>query len=296
MVAALPAVLQDLSVRTGEFINATRELDATDLPRIWPILAAMVLLLLCLCLCFVCLIRGNGSKRRRHRELRRADSWASSGDESDVALDPNGYKEDHDVDYDARASELMAHEISDQDAPAAPAARGQHPHVTPRANDRGMDMQTVSPSPQVPMEGLNTVQRGRLEALRPKGLRQLTTDTGASYMLDSVTPPRQQLPDSPSFADALLGSEAAGWHDVPQGMGAPSTMAHSAIPSQLHGFPWQDRLPVDDHPPRILDSSWTPLDVMPLQVQERDPYTWCDVRMEENAPANVGWSDVRIDE
>lgn len=158
--------------------------------------------------------------------------------------------------------------------------------------------------PQTVMEGLNTKQRGVLETLRPKGLRPPTIDSGASCTLDPATPPRQQLPDSPSFVSALLGAEGAGWggsHDVPQGQ-TPSfhhgTRAHNAIPSELQGFPWQDPLATDDQSTaRILDSSWNPLAAVPAQVEERDPLTWCDVRMEEHAPpARVAWSDVRIDE
>jgi len=265
-IAAFPTMLQDLSVMVGQFINATGDFNfLSDLPHSWPMLSAMVVLLLCLCLCLVCLIRGSSSKRNLHHKWRRADSWASSGDDSDTELVPN--------------------DISNQDMAAAAAAAAeppppepprQHPHPAQRA--------MAIPSPQAVMEGLNTEQRGRLDALRPRGLRQHTTDSYTSFMLDNVTP-QQHLSDSPSLADALLGSQAASRgvaHDVPQGQ-APSFRhgpgVHSATPS-----------------PRILDFSWTPLAAVPTQVQERDPYTWCDVQTEENAAANIAWSDVRVDE
>jgi len=300
-------MLQHVQAMTGEFINTIGDLDVSDLPRFWPILLAMVVLLLCLCLCLACCIRGSRRKRKRHH--KRADSWASSGDESDTASDmsenealaPKGSDGKHDLSH-AQASKLVAHDLSNPDAAAAAAAAApvQRSHLTPRANERGIDMQMAQPSAQTVMEGLNTEQKGRLQMLRPKGLRQHTADSAASFMLDSMTPP--QLPDSPSFVNALLGSEAAvlaGSHVAER---QPPSFdygagASSSVPSQLQGFPWQDHLPADNQqPPRILDSSWNPLAAVPAQVEETNPYTWCDVRMEGSKPAKVAWSDVRIDE
>jgi len=214
-----------------------------------------------------------------------------------MVLALNGFADKHNTGH-VHASELATREISTENTSAVP---GQHPYLTPRANERGKDLQMVSPSPQTVMQCLNVEQRGRLEALRPKGLRHHSADSGMPFMLGLVTPP-QQLPDSPPFFNALLGSEPVGRGgacDVPRGQAPPfhtGAGSNSASPSQLQGFRRQDLLPADDQSPRILDSAWTPLNSVPVQGEEHDPYTWCDVRTEENAPTNVAWSDVRLDE
>merc|ERR1719410_264998 len=147
LIPAFPTMLHKLAVTTDEFINASSSLNVSELPRFWPILAPMVVLLLGLCVCLACFIRGSNRKLKRHHDKRRTDSWTSSGDESDMvsdlseneALAPKNCQGKHNLGF-AHASELVAHDISNQDtaataataaAAAAAATSRQHLHLTP---------------------------------------------------------------------------------------------------------------------------------------------------------------------